>query len=159
MNNALFGVSMILAVAAFGDTPSRIEIAPSKAGVSDRTGDVVLIMADGTRERLTQSEHCSDPKLGPSGLVGWTWASENNHGSWVNSHLRVQFGKRVVIDVQCAKPFIEEWGFSAQGVVAKSRSLHGPATIELFSLDDGHRVGSVDAFADDLPSWAAPFTD
>jgi hypothetical protein len=160
MKSIVVSVSLLLAATAFAGTPVRVEIVPLKAnGAADRTGDVVAILDDGRSERLTQNKHCLDPKVGPGGLVGWTWASEKYKGDWVNEHLRVQQGKKMLVDAKTEKPFIEEWGFAPQGVVAKSRALHGPAKIELFSLQDGHRIAVIDAFADDLPAWAEPFKE
>jgi hypothetical protein len=139
--------------------PVRIEIVPQQKNAADRTGDVVVFHDDGRSERLTDGKHCSDPKLGPDGLVGWTWAGDQYKGEWVNTHLHVQHGAKVLVEAKTEKPLIEQWAFSSEGVVAKSRALHGPAKIELFSLIDGHRAGSVDAFATDAPRWAKPFTE
>jgi hypothetical protein len=42
----------------------------------------------------------------------------------------------------------------------KSRGAHGPALIELSSLDKGERIEVIDkAFGDDLLDWAKPFSD
>jgi hypothetical protein len=78
---------------------------------------------------------------------------------WVNDHLRVQRGEALAIEVSSDRPFIEAWGFAPEGVVVKSRATHGPATIELYSLADGRRLESVDAWRPDPPSWAAPFAE
>jgi hypothetical protein len=140
-------------------SPVRVEIVARRKDAADRTGDVVVFYADGRSEQLTEAKHCRDPKLGPDGLVGWTWADAKYKGQWVNSHLHVRRGKKVVVESNAWKPFIEQWAFSSKGVVAKSRALHGPAKIELFSMTDGHRAGAVDAFATDVPGWAKPFTE
>ena len=48
----------------------------------------------------------------------------------------------------------------AGDIVVKSRAAHGPARIELFSLDKGEQIERIDkAFGDDLRDWAKPFSD
>lgn len=75
-------------------------------------------------------------------------------------HLRVQRGKQMLIEVKSGKPFIEGWTFAPEGLVVKSRGAHGPALIELSSLDKGERIGVIGkAFGDDLLDWAKPFSD
>src|SRR5438094_2432502 len=114
---------------------------------------VSLILAIASAGRADE-KHVMDPRNGPDGLGGWTWASKKYKGNWVNEHLHVEKAGKVLVEAKSELPFIEAWGFAPQGVVAKSRALRGPAKIELFSLEDGHRIAAIDAFADDLPVWA-----
>ena len=69
-----------------------------------------------------------------SARVDWTWAKERCKNLWVNKHLRVQRGKHLLFEAKSGKPFIEDWAFAEEGVVVKSRAMHGPAWLELFSL-------------------------
>ena len=154
-------LSMLGTCAAARDTaPTGIEVvAPAGAG-DDEAGDVVVTWEDGRREWLTHGAHAEQAKLGPDGLIGWTWARERYQTLWVNEHLRVQRGKQVLFAVKSGKPFIEDWAFVPEGLVVKSRAAHGPALIELFSLDKGEQIERIDkAFGDDLPDWAKPFSD
>jgi hypothetical protein len=68
---------------------------------------------------------------------------------------------KVIAKLRAAKPFIEEWAFSDDGrhVVVKSRFAHGPASIELFGLQNGLAEASVAAFEENLPDWARLFRD
>jgi len=123
-------------------------------------GDVVITWDGGRRERLTRGAHAEQAKLGPGGLIGWTWAKERYQELWVNEHLRVQRGKHLLFEVKSGKPFIEDWAFVTEGVMVKSRATHGPAWIELFSLSTGKQIELITkAYTDDLPPWAKPFAD
>lgn len=145
--------------AANAATATKVEIiVPPKA--TDEVGDVSVTWDDGKSERLTQGAHAEQPKLGPDGLIGWTWSKERYQDLWVNEHLRVQRGKQQLFEVKSGKPFIEDWGFIAEGLAVKSRGMHGPAWVELFSLTDGKRIKLIEkAFGDDLPAWAKPYND
>ena len=130
----------------------------------DVTVAVILILcptyavspyADGAP--IEKVQHKEPTKNGPGGLRGWVWAAQKYKGDWVNEHIHVERDGKVIVEAKSEKPFIEDWEFSPKGVVTKSRALHGPATLELFSLEDGHRIASIDAFADDLPNWAKKF--
>jgi hypothetical protein len=145
--------------AASGTTPTKIEVIPPAGGSKD-VGDVVVTWDDGRRERLTHDAHAQQAKLGPDGLIGWTWAKERYTNLWVNEHLRVQRGKQLLFEVKSGKPFIEDWAFAAEGLAVKSRAAHGPAWIELFSLSTGKQIQVIKAaYGDDLPPWAKPFAD
>ena len=73
--------------------------------------------------------------------------------------LRNPNGTRITIT--SVKPIIEQWGFDPDGihVVLKSRSLHGPAVIERFTIKDGSRDGSCHAYVSTAPTWAMPYFD
>lgn len=157
----LWGLCLsVLGTSANAAAPTAIEVvAPAGAG-EDEAGDVYVTWDDGRRERLTRGAHAEQAKLGPDGLIGWTWAKERYKELWVNEHLRVQRGKQLLFDVKSGKPFIEDWTFAPEGLVVKSRAAHGPALIERFSLENGARAEVIDkAFGDDLPDWAKPFSD
>jgi hypothetical protein len=144
--------------AAHAATASKVEIIP--ANKSDEAGDVSVTWDDGNSERLTKGAHAEQPKLGPDGLIGWAWSKERHQDVWVSEHLRVQRGKQLLFEVKSGKPFIEDWGFIPEGVAVKSRAMHGPALIELFSVTDGKRIKVIEkAFGDDLPAWAKPYND
>jgi hypothetical protein len=148
-----------MSAAASGTTPIQIEVIPP-AGESKEVGDVVVTWDDGSREPLTRSAHAEQAKLGPDGLIGWTWAKERYENLWVNEHLRVQRGKQLLFEVKSGKPFIEDWAFAAEGLVVKSRGAHGPAWIELLSVSNGKQIQVIkEAYGDDLPPWAKPFAD
>jgi hypothetical protein len=150
-----YGVSVLcaglLAIGvAFGDatTAKDIKVIPS-GGKSDAPGDVVVTWEGGRSERLTKGAHVEQAKLGPDGLIGWVWSKE-----------RVQRGKQLAFEIKSGKPFIEDWAFAKEGIVVKSRAMHGPALIELFSLTDGKTIETITkAFGPDLPAWAKPFND
>ena len=108
---------------------------------------------------IEKVQHKEPTKIRPGGLGGWVWAARKYKGDWVNEHIHVERDGRVLIKARSEKPFIEDWEFSPKGVVTKSRALHGPATLELFSLEDGHRIASMDAFADDPPDRAKKFDE
>ena len=144
--------------AAHAATASKVEIIP--ANKSDEAGDVSVTWDDGKSERLTKGAHAEQPKLGPDGLIGWVWSKERHKDLWISEHLRVQRGKQQLFDVKSGKPFIEDWGFIPEGVAVKSRAMHGPALIELFSVTDGKRIKVIEkAYGDDLPAWAKPYND
>jgi hypothetical protein len=146
--------------AARTSTPMSVEVVAPPGASDDESGDVFVTWDDGRRERLTHGAHAQQAKLGPEGLIGWTWAKERYKDLWVNEHLRVQHGKQMLFEVKSGKPFIEDWTFAPEGLVVKSRAAHGPALIERFSLDTGERTEVIDkAFGDDLPDWAKPFSD
>jgi len=152
---ALLGMSALAGAA----TASKIKII-APAGKSDPVGDVSVTWDDGRSERLTRGAHAERPKLGRDNLIGWVWSKERYKNVWVAEHLRVQRGKKLLFEVKSGKPFIEDWGFIAEGLVVKSRAMHGPALIELFSLGDGKPIKVIDkAYGDDLPAWAKPYAD
>jgi hypothetical protein len=161
---------------ASGTTPIKIEMILPGGGSKDVTdaadgsedagdvvGDVVVTWGDGRREQLTRGVHAQQAKLGPDGLIGWTWGTERYRNSWINEHLRVQRGKRLLFEVKPAMSFIENWAFAPEGLIVKSRMAHGAARIELFSLSTGKRIQLIEkAYEDDgdnLPTWAKPFAD
>ena len=165
-------------VTASRTTPIKIEVIPPRArskdirsaigeseDVDDVVGDVVVTWGDGRRERLTRSVHAKLAKLGPDGLIGWTWGKDRYRDSWINEHLRVQRGKQFLFEVKPAMRFIQDWAFAPEGLVVKSRMAHGAARIELFSLNKGKRIQLIEkAYEDDgndehLPPWAKPFAD
>jgi hypothetical protein len=155
---ALCATVLGTSAAAGGPTPAKIEvIAP--AGGAEEVGDVTVTWDDGRRERLTRGAHAEQAKLGPDGLIGWTWSKERYKNHWVNEHLRVQRGKQFLFDVKSGKSFIEEWAFATEGLVVKSRAMHGVALIELFSLDTGKPIQVVKAYEENLPAWAKPFAE
>jgi hypothetical protein len=148
-----------MSAAAGGPTATRIEVIAPASG-AEEVGDVTVTWDDGRREQLTRGAHAEQAKLGPDGLIGWTWSKERYQELWVNEHLRVQRGKQVLFEVKSGKPFIEDWAFAAEGLVVKSRAMHGPALIELFSLATGKPIEVITkAYGDDLPAWAKPFAD
>jgi hypothetical protein len=133
---------------------------------SEDVGDVFVTWGDGRREQLTRGVHAEQAKLGPDGLIGWTWGKERYRDIWIMEHLRVQRGKQLLFEVKPVMSFIENWAFAAEGLVVKSRMAHGPARIELFSLSTGKRIQLIEkAYYDDdrddghLPPWAKPFAD
>lgn len=153
-------------------TAMKVEIIPSgrrkKVEVDaseELVGDILVRWGDGRSERLTYGAHGELAKVGPGGLIGWTWAKERFIDSWVNTHLRIQRKKRFLFEIKAAMAFIEEWAFTSEGLVVKSRGRHGPARIELFSLSTGRRLQLIEkAYEDDdggehLPVWAKPFAD
>jgi hypothetical protein len=131
--------------------------------VDNAVGDIAVTWGDGRREQLTHGVHAEQAKMGPDGLIGWTWGKERYRKSWINEHLRVQRGKRLLFEVKPEMHFIEDWAFAPEGLIVKSRMAHGPARIELFSLSNGKRIKLIEkAYEDDgdnLPSWARPFAD
>jgi len=151
---------LLMGAAASGTSPTKIEVI-SKAGeakeANNIVSDVVVTWDDGRREQLTHGAHAELAKLGPDGLVGWTWANKRYQKMWITEHLRVQRGKQLLFEIKSDKPFIEDWTFAPEGLVVKSRAAHGPAAIELFSLETGKQIQLVKAYADDLPPWAKPF--
>jgi hypothetical protein len=159
----LFGLLLCsllsMSAVASAATATKIEII-APAGKSKKVGDVSVTWDDRHGERLTRGAHAEQPKLGPDRLIGWVWSKERYKNVWVSEHLRVQRGKQLLFEVKSGKPFIEDWGFTAEGLAVKSRTMHGPALIELFSLNDGKRTKVIEkAFGDDLPAWAKPYAD
>jgi len=151
---SLFGMGAAVNAA----TATKVEIIATNK--SEEVGEVSVTWDDGKSERLTKGAHAEQPKLGPDGLIGWVWSKERHADLWVSEHLRVQRGKQLLFEVTSGKPFIEDWGFVAEGLAVKSRAAHGPAWVELFSLADGKRITLIEkAFGDGLPAWAKPYND
>jgi hypothetical protein len=132
-------------------------------------GNVIVTYSDGTTDIWTLKGNCAEPKVSTKGAVGWEVYKLNSDGKtlssynglYINDHLNVFDHGRVVANLESAKGFIEDWGFTRDGahVVIKSRGAHGPATIELFPLRNGPPAESVQAYEKNLPDWAAPFAD
>jgi len=160
--SGVFVTLALLSAHALAESAKEIAIIMPSAGPQSRTpadiGDVSVTWENGRSEMLTKDAHAELPRLGPNGLIGWTWAKELYKELWVNEHLRIQFGKQLLFEVKSEKPFIEEWNFIHEGVAVKSRALHGPAIIELFSVEDGKRIASSKAYGE-IPAWAKPFAD
>jgi hypothetical protein len=149
----------LLSLSAAASTATKVEIV-SHGGKYADIGDVFVTWDDGKHQALTHRAHAEQPKLGPDGLIGWTWSKKRYRKIWVDEHMRVQRGKRLLFEVTSGKPFIESWDFIAEGVAVKSRAMHGPALIELFSLKDGKRIEVVKkAYGEGLPAWAKPYSD
>jgi hypothetical protein len=154
----VFLLAMSAAIAGT-TTPKEIKVI-SSAGGPDPVGDVIVTWEGGRHERLTHGAHAEQAKLGPDDLIGWAWSKERYKNLWVNEHLRVQRGKHLLFEIKSGKPFIEDWAFAKEGVVVKSRAMHGPALIELFSLSDGKQIENITkAFGPEVPLWAKPFAD
>ena len=133
-------------------------------------GNVEVTYADGSRDRWTTMGAALFPKVAADGVVGWVDCSTTKDGKkTVDLSKGVPVGSRLVLcdkgkvtaRVSAGKPFIEEWGFTAEGghFVVKSRAAHGPAIIERFTRPEGKPAGSFAAFADDLPDWAKNYRD
>ena len=132
-------------------------------------GDVMVIYKDGTTDSWTLKGNCMDPKVSHQGQVGWVLCElaadgkslKLNDNAPIGSQVVVCYRGKVIAKLRAAKPFIEEWAFSDDGrhVVVKSRFAHGPASIELFGLQNGLAEASVAAFEENLPDWARPFRD
>jgi hypothetical protein len=151
---SLFGVN----TAAGAAKATKVEVIATDK--SEEVGDISVTWDDGKSEQLTRGAHAEQAKLGPDGLIGWAWSKERYQDVWVSEYLRVQRGKELAFEVKSGKPFIEDWAFIPEGVVVKSRGMHGPALIELFSLSDGKPIKTITkAFGDDLPEWAKPYAD
>jgi hypothetical protein len=155
-----------------GAIPTKIEVIPpggipkniETAEPDETVGDIFITWDDGRREQLTHGAHADDAKLGPDGLIGWTWGNERYRDSWVMGYLRVQRGKQRLFDGKPVMAFIQDWTFAPEGLVVKSRMAHGPARIELFSLSTGKRLQLIEKAYHDgddkhLPPWAKPFAD
>jgi hypothetical protein len=125
----------------------------------EEVGDVYVTWDNRKREALTSGAHAEMARLGPGGLIAWTWSKVRYQGLWVNEHIRVQKGKKLLFEAKSAKPFIEDFDFIKEGLVAKSRAMHGPAAIELYSLTDGKLIATNRAYGDDLPAWAKPYAE
>lgn len=159
---AVLAALALLSTPALAENATKVEIvvpadAP-KTEARDDVGDVAVTWDNGRREVLTKGAHAEQPKIGPDGLIGWTWSKEMGRELWINEHLRVQRGKQLLFEVKSEKPFIEEWNFIAEGVAVTSRAMHGPAIIELFSIKDGKRIATSKAYGE-VPAWAKPFAN
>ena len=145
------------AAAASGATAIKIEVAAAGDLYSDGEhpiSDVIVTWDNGRREQLTHGVHAEQAKLGPDGLMGWAV------GNRFIDVLHVQRGRQFLFEIVSAKRFIEDWAFAPDGLVVKSRMAHGPASIELFSLDKAKRIQLVETpYKDQLPSWAKPLAD
>lgn len=133
-------------------------------------GNVEVTYADGSRDHWTTFATAQLPKVADDGVVGWIDCSTTEHGKPqlalyqnipLSSHLVLCNKGKITAKIQSGKPFIEDWGFTADGkhVVVKSRAAHGPAVIERFSRADATPQGSVKGFAEDAPDWAKAFLD
>ncbi len=158
----VFVALALLSAHALAESANKIAIvvplASPKTQTPNDVGDVSVTWDNGRSEMLTKGAHAQLARLGPDGLIGWTWAKELYKELWVNERLRVQRGKRLLFEVKSEKPFIEEWNFIGEGVAVRSRARHGPAVIELFSVEDGKRIASSNAYGE-VPTWAKPFAD
>jgi hypothetical protein len=147
---------------------ARIE-AMHKVGIGDPIGNVIVKYADGTEDQWTVKGNCSNPKVSPSGVVGWIVYSLSKDGESiklygdlpVNGKISICEKGNVLATVSTTKAFIEQWGFAADGrhFVAKSRGAHGPASIQLFAFKNGPAEAAVEAYSEDLPDWARSYKD
>jgi hypothetical protein len=137
--------------------------------VEYQIGNVLVTYSDGTTDIWTLKGNCAEAKVSTKGSVGWEVYKLNAdgrtfdryHGLYINDHLNVCDHGKVVANLKSAKGFIEGWDFTRDGehLVVKSRGAHGPASIELFSLQTGLATESVQAYDKHLPDWAVPFAD
>jgi len=140
-----------------------------RAGSGDPIGNVIVKFADGTEDQWTLKGNCSTPKVASSGAVGWIVYSlgkdgksiETYGGLPVNGKITICQKGEVLTTVSTTKAFIEQWGFTADGLrfVAKSRGAHGPATIQLFAFHGTKPLAEIAAYVDKLPDWARPYKD
>jgi hypothetical protein len=118
---------------------------------------------------LTSGGTAQLPEVNRAGWVGWVDCSSDDLGAGLRIVKGVPIGSRLVIrspsgselTIPAGNPIIEAWGFATDGlhVVVKSRALHGPAVIELFSMKDGTKAATSRAFGDHLPDWATGYED
>lgn len=118
---------------------------------------------------LTSGATAQLPEVNRTGWVGWIDCSSDDPAAGLHIVKGVPIGSRIIlkspsgsqVTIPAGKPIIEAWGFAPDGlhVVVKSRALHGPAVIELFSMKDGTKAGTSPAFGDHLPAWATGYED
>jgi hypothetical protein len=131
-------------------------------------GNVEVTYADGTRDHWTTMATAQQPKVAADGVVGWIDCSGVEAGKKqlclykgvpVGSQLILCTRGKITARIASGKPFIEEWGFTADGkfVVVKSRAAHGPAVIERFTRPDGKADGEVEESAENAPEWARDY--
>jgi len=145
--------------------PVKATVVNAQLWNNEPVGNIEVVYADGTRDRWTTKGSCGLPRVAADGTVGWT-VFEPEHPSQSasytvrpNGYLVVCRRGKVLCRVLSALSYIEEWDFSKDGkhFVVKSRRLHGSAKVELMETETGKVVMELEASADKLPEWAAPY--
>lgn len=132
-------------------------------------GNVQVVYKDGSKDQWTLKGNASMPKVSKAGVVGWVLSPLAKDGKNLDLYknlptfpqLRLVRGGKILATLEAERPYIEEWGFSKDGVfvVVKSRGAHGPAFLQRFRVADGKAQGNSPAFGDELPDWAKPYAE
>lgn len=150
--------------------PVSAQITPADGGEmygDERTGNVEVTYADGTKDRWTTRGNCGQARVATDGTVGWTVYEAERKPPTVAYTVRNNFtlvlcrrGK-IVAKIRSWLGFIEAWDFLARGkeLALRTRALHGVALIERHDCATGRLLQSIEAYSTDLPAWAAPFAD
>lgn len=129
-------------------------------------GNVQVVYRDGTTDFWTTKGNCSLALVAADGTVGWTVHAGDtkiaaSYTARPNGKLVLNRRGKVIAQIESSKGFIEEWMFIEGGkrLVLLTRGAHGPATIELHETSSGKLLKSVNAAAENLPTWAKPYEE
>ncbi len=147
--------------------PIKVAVVNAVQWNNEPIGNIEVTYADGTQERWTTKGSCGQPRLAPDGTVGWTIfqperpAQAASYPIRPNNTLVICRQGKVLYRLQAALRYIEDWGFFKDGkhFVVKNRALHGQATVKLAETQTGKVVHEIQASANPLPEWAAPYHD
>ncbi len=130
-------------------------------------GNVRVTYSDRSQDIWTTRRNCSLPRVSSTGVVGWTLNSPEVKPVTVSYTVRrnpililCRAGK-VIERITSGKGFIEEWDFikGQPRLVLLTRSLHGPADVELYDTETGALIERLSALDPNLPDWAKPYSE
>ena len=146
-----------------------VDLRPLSGWKGDPVGNVAITTDEGKHLQLTTTRTAQQPKASISGLVGWVDCSKDGKpggfhmvdGVPIGSRLVLRNPNGTILTITAEKPIIEQWGFDRDGVhiILKSRALHGPAVIELFTINDGSKAGTYPGYGSTGSAWAQSFLD
>lgn len=148
-----------------GTTKKPIVVNASIAGGADM-GNVLVTYSDGSSKLWTQGGNCSQVRLSPSGIVGWTvnrgatTDNPNQRTVRLNDELILSPNGKVFQHIKSAHPIVG-WDFTGGGIqlVLKTKGPKGPGILELHSSTTGNLIETVEGSRANLPPWAVPFRD
>jgi hypothetical protein len=129
------------------------------------TGNIKVTFSDGHSELLTDQGNCLSSRILSPGLVGWIELDKADLALEAESRrakgaliVRLLDGSRKTFLTNPAAPFIENWGFSADGttVAIQSSGHHGPRFYIEYYIETGEKKEEIvrNAANEKLPLWA-----
>ena len=140
-----------------------VDIPAAQANLGIKAGNIRVRFSDGHSEILTRTGNCMDPKVSPTGRVGWTLCSGfDRKGYALNQKLIIHLRNGVTKQFKANPnaPFIVAWAFADNdsAIVIQSMSFHGPSSYARCDLATGKVTNKKDGRDDSepAPDWAQP---
>jgi len=140
-----------------------VDIPAAQVNFGIKAGNIKVRFSDGQSKILTRTGNCMEPKVSPTGHVGWTQCSGfDRKGYALNQKLIIHLRNGVAKEFKANPnaPFIVAWAFADNdsGVVIQSMSFHGPSSYIRYDLategKTNEKAGRDDS--EPLPEWAQP---